>query len=143
MPGASGYDVLAAVGRRSAASSVVMMTGFASIPDAVGAIRQGAFDYIAKPIEPHEVELVVARALEGRARRAAGQAGEAGAIGDFHEALVTARHRASRAYLVALMREFRGNVTHAARKANLTRESLHRLLKQYGVHSDDFKPAAP
>ena len=41
--------------------------------------------------------------------------------------------------LVALMQEFGGNVTHAAERAGMERESLHRLLKRYGVRSDDFK----
>ena len=32
-----------------------------------------------------------------------------------------------------------GNVTHAAERAGMERESLHRLLKRYGIRSDDFK----
>ena len=49
------------------------------------------------------------------------------------------RDAVSREYLVALMQEFGGNVTHAAERAGMERESLHRLLKRYGVRSDDFK----
>jgi DNA-binding NtrC family response regulator len=45
----------------------------------------------------------------------------------------------SRDYLVALMREFGGNVTRAAERAGVERESLHRLLKRYGIRSDDYK----
>jgi transcriptional regulator of acetoin/glycerol metabolism len=37
------------------------------------------------------------------------------------------------------MRELGGNVTEAARRAGMERESLHRLLKKYGVRSEDFK----
>lgn len=50
-----------------------------------------------------------------------------------------ARDRASRDYLVALLREFNGHVTNAAQRAGMERESLHRLLKRYGVRADDFK----
>jgi DNA-binding NtrC family response regulator len=57
----------------------------------------------------------------------------------YHEVLDAARNRVSRDYLVALMREFEGNVTRAAERAGVERESLHRLLKRYGVRSDDFK----
>ena len=57
----------------------------------------------------------------------------------YREAVDTARDRVSREYLVALMREFGGNVTRAAERAGMERESLHRLLKRYGVRSDDFK----
>jgi DNA-binding NtrC family response regulator len=59
----------------------------------------------------------------------------------YREVLETARDRISRDYLVALMREFEGNVTRAAERAGVERESLHRLLKRYGVRSDDFKPS--
>jgi len=61
----------------------------------------------------------------------------------YREVLTTARDRVSRDYLVALLREFQGNVTHAAARAGVERESLHRLLKRYGVRSDDFKPTSP
>ena len=46
----------------------------------------------------------------------------------------------TRDYLAALMREFEGNVTRAAERAAIERESLHRLLRRHGVRSDDFKP---
>ena len=57
----------------------------------------------------------------------------------FREAVEQARDRVSRQYLVALMRELRGNVTRAAERAGMERESMHRLLRRYGVRSDDFK----
>ncbi len=57
----------------------------------------------------------------------------------YREVVESARDRVSREYLVALMREFGGNVTRAAERAGVERESLHRLLKRYGIRSDDFK----
>ncbi|MEO8705189.1 MAG: sigma-54 dependent transcriptional regulator, partial [Kofleriaceae bacterium] len=54
--------------------------------------------------------------------------------------LETARDRATREYLVALMRDVAGSVTQAAERAGIERESMHRLLKKHGVRSDDFKP---
>jgi len=143
MPGASGFDLLAAARRSAAEPSVVMMTGFASIPDAVEAIRQGAFDYVPKPVEADEIALVVARAAAERRDRDAERASALAVATHFREAMNVARDRASREYLVALMRQFRGNVTRAARQAGMTRESLHRLLKKYGVRSEAFKPLDP
>jgi two-component system response regulator HydG len=58
----------------------------------------------------------------------------------YREAIDLTRDRVSRDYLVALLREFNGNVTQAAARAGMERESLHRLMKRYKVHSDDFKP---
>ncbi len=57
----------------------------------------------------------------------------------YREALESARDRISQEYLRALMSEFNGNVTHAAERAKMERGSLHRLLKRYGIHSEDFK----
>jgi DNA-binding NtrC family response regulator len=57
----------------------------------------------------------------------------------YREAVDLARDRVSRDYLTVLMREHDGNVTHAAQRAGMERESLHRLLKRYGIRSDDFK----
>ena len=60
----------------------------------------------------------------------------------YREVVDLARDRASREYLITLMRELGGNVTEAARHAGMERESLHRLLKRYGVRSEDFKQRA-
>ena len=57
----------------------------------------------------------------------------------YREAVDVARDRTSRDYLVALLREFNGNVTHAAERAGMERESLHRLLKRYAIRSEPFK----
>ena len=100
----------------------------------------GAFDYVAKPLEPDEASLVVARALEQRARRVHGTTQRRPAATEFREAMMAARDQASRDFLVALMSDFLGNVTRASMHAGLTREGLHRLLKKYGVRSEDFRP---
>jgi two-component system response regulator AtoC len=57
----------------------------------------------------------------------------------YKDAVAEARDRVSRDYLVALMTEFGGNVTRAADRAGMERESLHRLLRKYGLRSEDFK----
>ncbi len=57
----------------------------------------------------------------------------------YKDAVAEARDRISREYLVALLKEFGGNVTRAAERAGMERESLHRLLRRYGLRSDDFK----
>ena len=58
----------------------------------------------------------------------------------YREVLDLARDRTTREYLVALMKDVGGNVTQAAERAGIERESMHRLLKKFGVRSDDFKP---
>jgi two-component system response regulator AtoC len=58
----------------------------------------------------------------------------------YREAVAGARDRVTREYLVALLTEFGGNVTRAAERAGMERESLHRLLRRHGLRSEDFKP---
>lgn len=152
MPGLSGFDVLRAVERQDPHVEVVMMTAYANVADAVAAIKLGAYDYVAKPIDADEISLVVARAVEHRRERErqgwkpapGGEAGPAGKDGEppaagFRQAVEAARDRASRDYLVGLMRAFQGNVTSAARQAGMTRESLHRVMKKYGVRSEEYR----
>jgi two-component system response regulator AtoC len=69
MPGADGFEVLRAAKARSPETEVVMMTAYATVPDAVEAMRRGAFDYLAKPFDPDDAALVVARALERKRLR--------------------------------------------------------------------------
>lgn len=57
----------------------------------------------------------------------------------YREVVDLARDRATREYLITLMRELGGNVTEAAKRAGMERESMHRLLKRYSVRSEDFK----
>jgi two-component system response regulator HydG len=60
----------------------------------------------------------------------------------YREMLDATRDRATRDYLIGLMRELGGNVTQAAERAGIERESMHRLLKKHGVRSEDFKSKA-
>ena len=70
MPGADGFEVLRAVKASAPETEVVMMTAYATVQDAVEAMRQGAYDYLQKPFDPDEASLVVARALERKRLKA-------------------------------------------------------------------------
>ena len=45
---------------------VIVMTAYGSIEDAVAAMKEGALDFLAKPVDPDHLLLLVARALEQR-----------------------------------------------------------------------------
>jgi two-component system response regulator PilR (NtrC family) len=64
MPGGSGLDLLRAAHEVSPESIVVMITAYASTETAIGAMKEGAYDYITKPFKVDEIKLVVEKALE-------------------------------------------------------------------------------
>jgi len=51
LPGISGLDVLREVKRRSPDTDVILMTGYASVDSAVGALNDGAAAYLQKPFD--------------------------------------------------------------------------------------------
>jgi len=63
MPTIDGMSLLAHLRTQYPDINVVLITGFGSINSAVEAIRQGAFDYLTKPIQPEELEATIQRAL--------------------------------------------------------------------------------
>ncbi len=64
LPDMTGIEVLREIKRRTPATPVVMVTGFASKESAVEAMRLGAYDYLAKPFNIADVSLIAGRALE-------------------------------------------------------------------------------
>jgi len=70
MPGMNGVDLLRSISPGNVGPDVVLMTGFASIPSAVEAIRLGAYDYLVKPFGVDQLEATLQRLAELRALRA-------------------------------------------------------------------------
>ncbi|RPJ54781.1 MAG: sigma-54-dependent Fis family transcriptional regulator, partial [Acidobacteria bacterium] len=61
-----GFGVLRAAKRADPDLPVVVMTAFGSIQDAVAAMKEGALDFLQKPIDPDHLTLLVQRALDRR-----------------------------------------------------------------------------
>jgi two-component system, NtrC family, response regulator AtoC len=59
-----GLTVLREFKRFSADTSIVLLTSFGSLEGAIEAIKQGAYDYLAKPFKREEIKLVVRRSLD-------------------------------------------------------------------------------
>ncbi len=66
MPGLDGFDLLKQARKVDENLVVVMLTGYGTIESAVKAMRQGAEDYVTKPILDEEMVLTVERALKRR-----------------------------------------------------------------------------
>src|SRR5262249_30180191 len=59
-----GLEVLEAAGQCRDAPRVILMTAFGTLESAIAAMRQGAYDYLAKPFKLAEVTVAVSRALD-------------------------------------------------------------------------------
>ena len=59
-----GLTVLREFKRFSPDTSIVLLTSFGSLEGAIEAIKQGAYDYLAKPFKKEEIKLVVRRSLD-------------------------------------------------------------------------------
>ena len=66
LPEGDGFGVLRASKEFDADIPVIVMTAYGSIEDAVAAMKEGALDFLAKPVDPDHLALLVARALEQR-----------------------------------------------------------------------------
>ncbi len=66
LPEGDGFGVLRAAKEIDADIPVIVMTAYGSIEDAVSAMKEGAMDFLAKPVDPDHLLLLVNRALEQR-----------------------------------------------------------------------------
>jgi len=66
LPGGSGHDVLAAALEADPNVPVVVMTAYGTVEDAVRAMKQGAFDFLSKPVDTSHLMVLVERALSRR-----------------------------------------------------------------------------
>ncbi len=66
MPDVTGMDVLRYARKHYPEVMVIMITGYASVETAIEALKQGAFDYITKPIKLDEVRITLKKASENR-----------------------------------------------------------------------------
>ena len=64
MPGMNGIDALDEVRRLSPKTKIIMITAFATVENAVRAIKKGASDYITKPFKIEELLITIRRVLE-------------------------------------------------------------------------------
>ena len=64
----NGLDVVKELNRSKKESRIVMLTGYGNLPTAVAAVKAGAIDYMAKPVDADDVEAALLAAPESKAR---------------------------------------------------------------------------
>jgi DNA-binding NtrC family response regulator len=64
MPKLDGLELLATIKREAPGTSVILLTGQGTIETAVQAMKDGAYDYLEKPVDPGRLEVLLERAAE-------------------------------------------------------------------------------
>ncbi len=69
MPGMDGIEVMKKARELLPGIEVIIITAYGSIPTAINAIREGAYDYIEKPFCPERAEILIEKLMEHRRLR--------------------------------------------------------------------------
>ena len=64
MPEMNGIEALHAIKEHDPRTFVVLMTAHANVQDAIAAVKEGAYDYLEKPVQPQRLIEIVTRAYE-------------------------------------------------------------------------------
>jgi two-component system response regulator HydG len=64
MPEITGLELISPIKSQSPHTQIILMTGYADITTAIKSIKQGAYDYISKPINPDELLNLINEALQ-------------------------------------------------------------------------------
>jgi two-component system response regulator RegA len=115
--GERGLEVLRDLVERLPGIRAVVLTGYASIATAVEAMKLGAHHYVAKPVDPD--------ALERALHRGAGDPN----VPISEQPPSLALHE--REYIESVLAASGGNISEAARRLGLHRQSLQRKLRKY------------
>ena len=64
----NGLDVVKELSSKKKDSRIVMLTGYGNLPTAVAAVKAGAIDYIAKPVDADDIEAALLASPESKAK---------------------------------------------------------------------------
>ena len=64
----NGLEVVEEINKVKKDSRVVMLTGYGNLPTAVAAVKAGAIDYLAKPVDPEDVESALLASPDSKAK---------------------------------------------------------------------------
>ena len=114
----SGLDAIQSILSKCPEARVVVLTGYGSIATAVKATKLGAIGYLMKPTDVEQVERAL---LDGD------DVDTELPIPDEFQSL----YRHEREYIEFVLAECEGNISQAARRLGLHRQSLQRKLRKY------------
>ncbi len=118
MGGASGLTLVQALHELDAATRIVVLTGYASIATAVGAIKLGATQYLSKPANADEIVAAFGHLPSPDAPL---------------KAKITTVERLEWEHIQRVLQENQGNISATARDLNMHRRTLQRKLMKRPV----------
>ncbi len=117
----SGLDAIQIILKHSPRAKVVVLTGYGSIATAVKATKLGAVGYLMKPTDVEQVERALLEQVDDDT--------EVPIPSEFQSL-----YRHEREYIEFVLAECEGNISQAARRLGLHRQSLQRKLRKYTPH---------
>jgi DNA-binding NtrC family response regulator len=94
MPDGTGMEVMRSARQSCPGAAVILLTAYGSVPDAVRAMRDGALDYLTKPISFEQLQATAAQVMHRAVRMQADDAAPAGDIVGHAPSLLRAIQRA-------------------------------------------------
>ena len=118
----SGLGLVSELLRSYGEVKIIMVTGYASLATAVSAIKQGASNYIAKPVDIKDVHSVIQASLEGAppAVEEVPLPGETPSL-----------KRLEWEHIHRVLEENDGNISRTAEQLGMHRRTLQRKLKKH------------
>ncbi len=132
MPALSGLEVQRLLVDRAIALPVIFVSGRANVPAAVAAMKQGAVDFLTKPVDPDALLAVVGEALRSSSLRAAAHSNRELARARFAE-LSPRQQEVCRLFAKGLINKQIGAVLGTAESTVQAQRAL--ALKKLGISS--------
>ena len=119
MPGKGGLDVVQELRTIDSSMTIIVLTGYGSIPTAISAMKRGADHYLSKPADADQI-LAAYENLKAAPSDAPGA-----------PATVPSLARVEWEHMQRVMTDCGGNLSQAARLLGIHRRSLQRKLAKY------------
>jgi len=118
MPGLSGLDLIQDIKKIDATISVIILTGYGSIPTAMQALKLGADHYLAKPADAEQILDAYTELITDSTQKHAPTA-------------VPSLARVEWEHIQRVLSDCEGNISQAAKLLGIHRRSLQRKLSKY------------
>ncbi len=143
MPDHDGFDVLKFAVARDTDLPVILLTGHSSVPMAMRAVREGAYEYLEKPCDPQRLVDVLKRALEHRTlvleNRAMREELGRDAQGEDQGSLAERLEAHERQIIETALQAENGKVAAAAKLLGVPRNTLYDRMTKLKVVAKAFR----